>query len=46
MIKTKLFIVLFLLFSLNSVLCQTTLIGRVVGIKDGDTVVVLDSLNR
>lgn len=46
MIKTKFFIGLFLLFSLNSIFCQTTLKGRVVGVKDGDTVVVLDSLNH
>lgn len=26
--------------------CQTTYTGKVVGVKDGDTVVVLDSLNK
>lgn len=44
MIKSKLVILLFL-FS-NSILCQTTLRGSIIGIKDGDTVVVLDSLNH
>jgi endonuclease YncB( thermonuclease family) len=39
-------ILLFLLFSLNYSFCQTTLTGRIVGVKDGDTVVVLDSLNH
>lgn len=37
---------LFFLFYLNYSFCQTTLSGRIVGIKDGDTVVVLDSLNH
>lgn len=37
---------LFLLLFLNYSFCQTALTGRVVGIKDGDTVVVLDSLNN
>ena len=37
---------LFFIFSLNSIFCQTTLTGIVVGIKDGDTVVVLDGLNH
>lgn len=37
---------LFLLFSLNYSFCQSTLTGRIVGVKDGDTVVVLDSLNH
>lgn len=36
-----------LLFFYNSIsFCQTTLTAKVVGIKDGDTVVVLDSLNN
>jgi micrococcal nuclease len=44
MIKSKLVILLFL-FS-NSIFCQTTLTGSIIGVKDGDTVVVLDSLNN
>lgn len=44
--RIKIFTLLFLLFSLNPIFCQTTLTGIVVGIKDGDTVVVLDSLNN
>ena len=35
-----------LLLSINITFCQTTLTAKVVGIKDGDTVVVLDSLNN
>ncbi len=46
MINTKFIIVLFLLFSLNTIFCQTILTARIVGVKDGDTVVVLDSLNN
>jgi endonuclease YncB( thermonuclease family) len=41
----KFYKILFLLF-INISFCQTTLTGKVVGIKDGDTVVVLDSLNN
>lgn len=41
----KHFSILFLFFSFNLIFCQTTLTGKVIGIKDGDTVVVLDSLN-
>lgn len=37
---------LFILFSFNLFFSQTTLTGKVFGIKDGDTVVVLDSLNN
>lgn len=37
---------LFILFSFNLFYSQTTLTGKVIGIKDGDTVVVLDSLNN
>jgi endonuclease YncB( thermonuclease family) len=37
---------LFLLFSFTSLFSQTTLTAKVVGIKDGDTVIVLDSLNN
>ncbi|ENA1802747.1 thermonuclease family protein [Flavobacterium psychrophilum] len=37
--------ILFLLF-INVAFSQTTYTGKVVGIKDGDTVVVLDSLNN
>lgn len=41
-------IITFLLiqFSIFSNYCQTTLTAKVIGIKDGDTVVVLDSLNN
>mgnify|MGYP003611208902 CR=1 FL=1 len=42
----KISLVLLLLFSLNTIFSQTILKGKVVGIKDGDTVVVLDSLNN
>tara|TARA_R110002124_G_scaffold140809_5_gene305266 strand:+ start:401 stop:868 length:468 start_codon:yes stop_codon:yes gene_type:complete len=42
----KHFSILWLLFSFNIIFCQTTLTGKVIGVKDGDTVVVLDSLNR
>lgn len=36
-----------LLFFYNSIsFCQTTFTAKVVGVKDGDTVVVLDSLNN
>ena len=42
----KYFSILFLFFSFNIIFCQTTLTGKVIGIKDGDTVVVLDSLNH
>ena len=37
---------LFLLFSINFTFCQNVFFAKVVGIKDGDTVVVLDSLNQ
>jgi micrococcal nuclease len=37
---------LFLLFSFSSLFSQSTLTAKVVGVKDGDTVVVLDSLNN
>lgn len=39
-------LLLFLIFTTNFIYSQTTLIAKVVGIKDGDTVVVLDSLNN
>lgn len=42
--KTILFY--FFLLTSNIIFCQTTLTAKVVGIKDGDTVVVLDSLNN
>lgn len=45
MLRNKVFI-LFLFFGFNLAFCQDTLIAKVVGIKDGDTVVVLDSLNN
>lgn len=38
--------VLFLIFTTNYIFSQTTLTAKVLGIKDGDTVVVLDSLNN
>jgi micrococcal nuclease len=37
---------LFLLFSITTLFSQTIFNAKVVGIKDGDTVVVLDSLNN
>lgn len=37
----KFYKILFLLF-INFAFCQTTYTGKVVGIKDGDTVVVID----
>jgi micrococcal nuclease len=43
--KKQIFI-LFFLFCCNTVFCQTTYTAKVVSIKDGDTVVVLDSLNN
>jgi endonuclease YncB( thermonuclease family) len=42
----KILTLLFLLFSINFIFSQHTFEGTVVGIKDGDTVVVLDSLNH
>lgn len=39
-------LILFLIFSSLTTFSQTTLTAKVVGIKDGDTVVVLDSLNN
>jgi len=41
----KKLIVFFVLINLCSNLYSQTLTGRVIGIKDGDTVVVIDSLN-
>jgi endonuclease YncB( thermonuclease family) len=38
--------ILFLIFTTNFIFSQTTLIATVVGIQDGDTLVVLDSLNN
>jgi len=43
--KIKFLVVLFLI-SFNSILSQTIFTATVVGVKDGDTVVVLDSLNK
>lgn len=43
--KNKIALILFLLIS-NLLFAQITLTAKVVGIKDGDTVVVLDSLNN
>ena len=42
----KILFVLFLVFSSINSISQTKLTAKVVGIKDGDTVVVLDSLNN
>lgn len=42
----KIITLLFLLLSISTLFSQTTLTAKVVGIKDGDTVVVLDSLNN
>jgi endonuclease YncB( thermonuclease family) len=41
----KQIILLFFIISINTLFSQTTLSAKVVGVKDGDTVVVLDSLN-
>ena len=38
--------IIFLFLTVNLIYCQDTLTAKVVGIKDGDTVVVLDSLNN
>jgi hypothetical protein len=40
------FSIVFFIYSINSVFCQTTFIGKIKGIKDSDMVVVLDSLNH
>jgi len=45
MLSSKVFM-LFLFLGFNLAFCQDTLTAKVVGIKDGDTVVVLDSLNN
>ncbi|RRJ91470.1 thermonuclease family protein [Flavobacterium macacae] len=42
----KFYSLLIFLFIINITYSQTTLTAKVVGIKDGDTVVVLDSLNN
>jgi micrococcal nuclease len=42
----KLTLLLFFFFSVTTLFSQTTLTAKVIGIKDGDTVVVLDSLNN
>jgi micrococcal nuclease len=42
----KLILLSFLLFNLASISCQTLLTAKVVGVKDGDTVVVLDDQNN
>jgi micrococcal nuclease len=42
----KKYIVIILFFNILNLQSQTTLTAKVVGIKDGDTVVVLDSLNN
>ena len=43
--KYKIKFLFFILFT-NFIYCQTTFTAKVVGIKDGDTAVVLDSLNN
>ena len=42
----KVIFIFFFLITLSNTFSQTTLTAKVVGIKDGDTVVVLDSLNN
>ena len=42
----KYFAILFIFLSINVAFSQTMLTAKVIGIKDGDTVVVLDSLNN
>jgi micrococcal nuclease len=42
----KIIVTLVLFLSVSLSYCQVTLTAKVVGIKDGDTVVVLDSLNN
>jgi len=42
---SKILTITILFFYTSISFCQTTLTAKVVGIKDGDTVVVLDSLN-
>lgn len=39
-------VILFVLLSINSIFSQSTFVAKVIGVKDGDTVVVLDSLNN
>ncbi len=46
MINKKIIYLILLVFSCANILAQTKLVAKVVGIKDGDTVVVLDSLNN
>lgn len=41
----KYFLILFVFLAASSLYCQKSFFGKVIGIKDGDTVVVLDSLN-
>lgn len=43
---SKILTITLLFFYTSISFCQTTLTAKVVGIKDGDTVVVLDSLNN
>ena len=42
----KILLLTFLLFNLASVSCQSTISAKVIGIKDGDTIVVLDDQNN
>lgn len=42
----KLLLLSFLLFNLATVSCQSTTSAKVVGVKDGDTIVVLDDQNN
>ena len=44
MLKKSIYLVFLIVTS--TIYCQTTLTAKVIGIKDGDTVLVLDSLNN
>lgn len=44
MLKKSIYLVFLIVTS--TIYCQTTLTAKVIGIKDGDTVVVLDSINN
>lgn len=45
-IMKKYFLILLIFLTASSLYCQNSFFGKVIGIKDGDTVVVLDSLNN
>lgn len=42
----KYFLILFVFLATSTLYCQKSFFGKVIGIKDGDTVVVIDSLNN